>query len=364
MTPPANIDAAALRDWLDEADFSGVVHIARNDDPPLTIARGFADRAGRITNGPETRFGTASTTKLMTGLAVARLVDRGTLSYDSRLVDVLPAVVRPTHLGDAVTIGHLLSHTSGVADYIDELEGPPYETLWEAVPPGHVKAARDLVPLFRDLAPWASPGVEVRYNNAAFVLAGLAIEATTGERYPEIVAREVFGPLGMSRSGFWPLDGVEPDLAVGYLPPDPDGVLGVPRETWQTNAHALPVMGQPDGGAQSTATDLVRLLDGLTGRGDVGSRYLRPATRSLMLGPHAMDPRNGARYGYGVVHAGDGDAARLGHGGDDPGFACRAYAFPALGLRVVVLSNVTEGAAATFRHIDARVGTSSELANR
>src|SRR4029079_18118961 len=98
-------------------------------------------------------------------------------------------------------------------------------------------------------------------------------------RYHDVVAREVFEPLGMTRSGFWPLDGVEPALAVGYLPPDPEGVLGIPREMWQTNVHAIPVMGQPDGGAQSTAADLVRLLDGLTGRGDLAAPYPSAATR-------------------------------------------------------------------------------------
>jgi CubicO group peptidase (beta-lactamase class C family) len=349
----AAVDSDALRAWLDTVDFSGVIHIAdaSSDAPAVTICRGLADRSAGVPITSATRFGTASTTKLITGLAAARLVDRGRLSYDARVVDLLDAASRPRNLDAAVTLGHLLSHTSGIGDYADDLDGPPYETIWESTPPGTIRRPADLLPLLRNVPPRAAPGDEVRYNNGAFVLAGLALEAVTGQPYPALVRDEVFTPLGMTSSGFWPLDGVEPHLAVGYLPPDPDAVFGVKRLAWQTNVHAIPALGQPDGGAQATAGDLVRLLDGLTGRG-AADGYLSGATRTVMRGPHATDPRTGARYGFGVVHAGAGQGARLGHGGDDPGFACRAYAYPELDLRVVVMSNVTEGAATTFRHID------------
>ncbi len=361
MVPAAALDAAAVRSALDDADFSGIVHVVFGNEAgagpaSLTICRGLADRAAGIAITPETRFGTASTTKLISGLAVARLVDRGRIGYDDRVADVLRPGLRPRDLDARVTLGDLLSHTSGIGDYADDLDGPPYETIWLTTPPGRIRQPADLVPLLQDVPARAAPGAEVRYNNGAFVLAGLVLEAAEERPYVDIVHDEVFVPLGMDRSGFWPLDGVEPDLAIGYLPPDPAGTFGVPRDTWQTNLHAIPVMGQPDGGAQSTAVDLVRLLDGLTGRHG-GAKYLSPDTRRRMLGPHATDPRNGARYGFGVVHAGEGNAARVGHGGDDPGFASRAYVYAALDARIVVLSNVTEGAAPTFRHLDAMLTT-------
>lgn len=356
MAPAAAVDPAALGASLAEADFSGIVHIDVGDgdgDPAsLTVCRGLADRAAGLPITPDTRFGTASTTKLITGLAVARLVDRGRVRYDDLIVDILDVELRPRDLDGRVTLGHLLSHTSGIGDYADDLDGPPYETIWLTTPPGRIRRPRDLAPLLREVPARAAPGEEVRYNNGGFVLAGLVLEALEGRAYADVVRDEVFVPLGMDRSGFWSLDGVEPDIAIGYLPPDPTGRFGVAREAWQTNVHAIPVVGQPDGGAQATATDLVRLLDGLIGR-RVGASYLSPATWADFVGPHATDPQNGARYGFGVVHAGDGRGTRIGHGGDDPGFACRAYAYPALDTRVVVLSNVTEGAAAAFRHVDA-----------
>lgn len=78
MSRLGRLDVVAFRAWLEESDFHGVVHVAGDDDEePRTIAIGLADRAAGLPIHPGTRFGTASTTKLLTGLTVARLVDRG-----------------------------------------------------------------------------------------------------------------------------------------------------------------------------------------------------------------------------------------------------------------------------------------------
>ena len=353
MSRLGRLDVAGYRDWLRDIDFSGVVHIVGDDDEEaLTIAMGFADRVARLPIHGGTRFGTASTTKLLTGLTVARLVDRGVVRYEDRLVDLLAADLQPRDLDPRVTIQHLLSHTSGVGDYADEYDGPPYETIWETVPSGAIRGPRDLVPLMRDLPRTGDPGVAARYNNGAYVLVGLALEEVTGRSFPELVGDEVFGPLGMTASGFWAFDGLEPDLAVGYLPPDPAAAPGSLAAAWRTNIYSMPAIGLPDGGAQATAADLVRALDGLTGRGDPGAAFLTPATRKRMIGPHATSPVEKAGYGLGVVHGGAGPSKRIGHSGEDPAFSSRCWAYPASGERVVVLSNVTEGAWQPFKRLD------------
>ena len=57
-------------------------------------------------------------------------------------------------------------------------------------------------------------------------------------RFRSSSGREVFAPLGMTSSGFWALDGIEPDLAIGYLPPDPEAAPGSPAAAWRTNVYA------------------------------------------------------------------------------------------------------------------------------
>ncbi|MDQ3127984.1 MAG: beta-lactamase family protein [Chloroflexota bacterium] len=353
MSRLSRLDIDAYRAWLVEESFSGIVHVAGDDDEePLTIAMGLANRAAGLPIHPGTRFGTASTTKLLTGLLAARLVERGVVRYEDRLVDLLGPEVRPQDLDERVTLHHLLSHTSGVGDYADEYDGPPYEQIWEVVPPGAIRGPRDVIRRFPDLSRTSDPGDAVRYNNGAYVLAGVALEEASGRTFYELVRDEVFDPLGMASSGFWALDdAAEPDLAIGYQPPDPEAAPGSLAATWRTNVHGLPAMGQPDGGAQATAADLVRCLDALTGR-RLGAGYLSADARARLIGPYATSEDMQADLGLGAITAGGDGPARIGHAGEDPGFSCRCWVYVATGERVVVQSNVTDGSWQPFKRLD------------
>jgi CubicO group peptidase (beta-lactamase class C family) len=345
-----------LREQVEREDFSGVVHLVGDEDEPrLTLVRGLADRASGVPNDEAIRFGVASVSKLLTGTTVARLVGRGVVRWDDRYGDLVGEDLRPSALDPTVTLRHLLSHTSGFGDYFDEEGDEPYEATWTRVPSTTIRGPSDMWPMLAELPQVAPPGTTAKYNNAAFILVGIALEAVTGKRFPQVVRDEVFDPLGMADSGFWPLDGVVPRLAVGYLPPEGGAATADAASSdaasWRTNVYAMPAMGGPDGGAQATAPDLIRLLDGVTGRG--GSRdFLTPETRTLLIGPHVRDDHEPYRYGCGVLHYGEGSSARFGHTGEDPGFSARVWTYPASGERVVVLSNVTFGAGEVTGWID------------
>jgi CubicO group peptidase (beta-lactamase class C family) len=196
------------------------------------------------------------------------------------------------------------------------------------------------------------PGTQAVYNNGAFILVGIALEEATDLRFPDLVRREVLDPLGMTRSGFWAFDEVVPDLAIGYLPPTEVPPPGWPIGVWRTNVFSVPAIGGPDGGIQVTAGDVIRLLDGLAGRGP-GMPFLSPETRARLIGPYASSDDGVFRFGLGVLHVGDGAANRVGHTGEDPGASARVWTYPATGERVAVLSNVTDGAGAVTRRLDA-----------
>ncbi len=103
---------------LVEDGFAGVVRLDVGGDTVLRAGFGMADRARALPMTPETRLGMASGSKTLTALAVLSLVDEGTLSLStparSLLGDDLPLVA------DDVTVEHLLSHRSGIGDYLDE----------------------------------------------------------------------------------------------------------------------------------------------------------------------------------------------------------------------------------------------------
>jgi hypothetical protein len=98
--------------------FSGVVRIDQGDRIELARAYGLAHRGFEIPNAVDTRFGLASGVKGFTALAVVSLIEEGvlTLSTPARAVlgSDLPAI------DDGVTVEHLLSHRSGIGDYLDE----------------------------------------------------------------------------------------------------------------------------------------------------------------------------------------------------------------------------------------------------
>jgi len=341
------IDVDRLRDWLDTQGFSGAVHASGADDEPvIELAAGLADRAGAIPNRVDTTFAVASVSKLVTGMTVARLVERGVLRWDARYVDLVPDSFRPPALDARITLHHLLTHTSGFANYFDEDEDGGFEAVWRATPSTAIRGPRDAFPLLAGLPQLTEPGTTAAYNDGGFILVGIALEELSGRPFPEIVAAEVFEPLGMMHSGFWALDEVVPGMADGYLPPVDAAAAGSADSRWRTNVYAVPAMGGPDGGVQSTVRDLARLLDGLIGWRDARS-FVSPAVRAQLVGPHARGQGDDAifAFGCGVLHVTtDEPSGRVGHTGEDPGASARVWGYPATGERVVVASNVSSGA--------------------
>jgi CubicO group peptidase (beta-lactamase class C family) len=329
---------------LDALDFSGVVVVDGPSGARVRVARGLADRATGRAIALDSRFGLASASKLFTAVTVLRQAERGALQLDAPVHERLAPDRRPTALDPRVTARHLLTHASGISDYFDEYGDEDYAAIWDRVPAGRMRTPADMLELFRDLPPRGAPETEVRYCNAAFVLLGLLAEAVAGAPFPEVVAADVFEPAGMVASGYPALDEPIPDLAIGYLPPHADG------RPWRSNVHAIPVVGGGDGGAICPADDLLAFLRALRDGRLLGRPMLAEATTPLT--GREDEPW---RYGLGFQVAGEGQRRWVGHPGEDPGYSVRLRWYPELDVRVVILSNVTDGTA------EARAAVETEL---
>jgi len=318
-----------------EDGFWGAFVVEARGRKILSGARGHAHLGFRILNRPDTRFDTASVTKIFTAAAVFRLIDRGLVSLDDRVRDIVD-------LGDSpipreVTLGHCLTHTSGIADDADEEAGESYEEIWRERPCYRVRSTRDLLPQFVMKEPLFAPGQRCRYNNCAFVLAGLVLEVKTGMTYHEIVECEVFAPAGMTRTGFFAKDGIEPDLAEGYAKArNEDGHPAGLRK----NIYAYPPVGSPDAGAYTTVDDLRHFFGAIE-----GPDYLSPASRRQILSPviHYSEIKTGGerRVGYALEHDFDpsGRLLRYGKDGVNPGAAAIAMRYPAGDGFIALLAN-------------------------
>ena len=317
-----------LRQWERERDLSGTVLITAGGTTVFEGCYGLADRAAGLPVTPRTRFGLASLTKSFTAVAVADLVTAGRLGFHDAVVDVLPPQRRPATLRPDVTVHHLLTHTSGIADYAEEDEDCPgyvadYGSLWVDRPAYRMLRPADFLPLFGDRPPYRGPGERWQYSNAGYVVLGLVVEEVAGSAYTEVVQERVFDRAGMTASGFFRLDEARPDVAVGYLP------RSTPDEPWRTNIYSVPVIGGADGGAFSTARDLDLFLR------RIADGSLLGAAQEAVLARHA-DAGDGFWFGYGLVHHPDG---RFGHGGGDPGVEVIVHRFPDDDAHLVVLCN-------------------------
>lgn len=330
----------AVDRYLDEEPFSGSIRISATGNVMFERASGLADRANEVPNTVDTRFGIASITKMFTATAICRLVDRGLLAFEQRLVDLVPADKRPSTLSPEVTLHHLLTHTSGIADYFDEvnLGAAAFDQIWIDHPSYLFTETIDFLQLFSDLAPLRAPGGEVAsYCSAGYILLGLVIEEATRVPYIDHVEQEIFRSAGMDDSGFFRLDDVRPRVATGYVETEPG--------SWKTNHYSIPVVGGPDGGAFSTTRDLSRFLDALS-----SNAFFDDKTWTVMSTPHVS--MEDVSYGYGLLIVEAGRLSCVGHGGADPGFSGRALLYPQMDVIVATLGNSvyeTDGVIGAFR---------------
>lgn len=322
-----------------EAGFSGAVLAKAGGRVLLSAAGGQANRDFGIPNRIDTRFDTASVTKVFTAVATLQLVSRGLLHLDEGIVDVVD--LSGTQISADVRIEHLLSHTSGIADDADEEAGEAYEDLFIDKPNYSIRSCADFLPQFAYKPPVFPAGTDVRYNNCAFVLLGLAIEARTGMGYREYVAEHILAPAHLDATAFLAKDEVCPGAAEGYFPVQ-DEDNGPIR--WKKNIYAYPPIGTPDGGIYTTVGDLAALLEALRG----GLLLPAPCVDQLFA-PHGDFPRPHrlgtwrAGYGFEFIER-DGQIACMYKEGENPGVEAMLACFPAHDLTLCLLSNQSDGA--------------------
>ncbi|WP_404450613.1 beta-lactamase family protein [Virgibacillus necropolis] len=313
----------------DNTGLSGVVYMKDGDDELFQSAYGYANRAEELPNNMNTRFGIASGCKLFTAIGICQLVDKGTLSFHTRLKDCLD--ISFPNFDESITIHHLLTHSSGIPDYFDEDEMDDFEELWKEQPTYLFRNLKDFLPMFQNHHMKFQPGEKFHYNNAGFIVLGLIIEKRTGLRFTDYIESEIFNRCGMKDSGYFSLDNLPKNTAYGYIDNDEDG-------TWRTNAFSIPIKGGADGGAFITAPDMMKLWEGL-----FNHELLSEKCTNELLQP-LIAVKGDAYYGYGIWINKRNDTIFKYHVmGYDPGVSFHSSVYPDLGIKLVVPSNKEKG---------------------
>jgi CubicO group peptidase (beta-lactamase class C family) len=255
------------------------------------------------------RFGIGSLTNPITAVAVMRLVERGRL----RLADpICLYVARCPPQWRAVTLDHLLSHTSGIPDYFDELPAAPVESARAVIDAAVARHRQDALR--------TRPGDRYAYSNFGYFLLGYTLEAATGKSWETVLRQEVFAPASMRETEYDDVRRVMRRRVRGYSHSD-DGLRLVQQR--DHSAYAA-------GGLLSSVGDLLR-FDNALSRGQLVSQVMLREMRR---------PRR-SNYGLGwQVTTGFGRLQRN-HTGSISGFSSHLAHYDGA-ITVIVLSNVEQ----------------------
>jgi CubicO group peptidase (beta-lactamase class C family) len=254
-TPEGNLSEEQIIDFLDrylehlvsKDRFSGTVLIAKDGKPFYTRVYGLACKRYDVPNQLDTKFNLGSMNKMFTGVAIMQLVEQGKISLDDLVGKYLPDLPRP-EIAEKVTIHHLLTHTSGMQDFWDELDNSHW---WK------IRTVNQFAELIFDDTLLFEPGTDYHYSNSGPIVLGMIIEKVTGQDYYDYIREHIYKPAGMSNTDCYEMDMDVPNLAFGYTKENYDGSVN-PEGPRRNNLFLHLVKGCPAGGGFSTVEDLLK----------------------------------------------------------------------------------------------------------
>jgi CubicO group peptidase (beta-lactamase class C family) len=314
------------------------IAIIANDEVVYAQGYGWANIEDQLPVTADTPFMLASISKVFTGTALMQAVEAGALSLDDSINDLLPFEVdNPLVDGEDITVRHLATHSSGIRDrgnvwgqlgdpdalYVyGDSEIPLGEFL-----EGYLVEGGEWYNAERNFYD-ALQGDEYHYSNIASALAGYLLEVTTGVPLDDHSDANIFGPLGLTNTGWHLADHDESLVAMPYRwsggQHEPFGHFGYPD--------------YPDGQLRSSPADLARFMLAYGQGGALeGVRILESATVEQMWEAQypSLEPTQGI-FWYWDDFSG---RAVIGHNGSDYGVATDMYYDPETGVGIVALVN-------------------------
>ena len=317
------VPAAADVDKRIDADVHAVLQ--RTDTPGAAIAvfkdgrlvyrqaYGLRNRDGHLPASVDTWFEMGSITKQFTAAAILQLQEAGKLTIDAKLAAYLPDAPH----ANEVTLRQLLSHTSGLPEYLD---GPDIEQV--ATRPASFD---QLVARIRDKPLDFAPGSRWSYSNTGYLMLGRVIEVVSQESYRHYVQTHLLDRAGMAHTYTVADEGRLPLMAMGY------------RHA-QGKLERAPTIHDTFGGAAgslvSTLGDLEKWNQALT-----GGKIVSPADYALMSTSVMTAEKGSADYGLGLFVDSVEGQPRVGHTGGSFGFTTANEYFPKQGVRIIAFTN-------------------------
>jgi len=293
----------------------------------LKKSYGLADIERKVPVTSETVFRIASVTKMFTATAALMLAEKNQLTLDDAAAKILPASPAAWR---QITVRHLLSHTSGLADYLDR----PDSMAWAR----SEYTVQDLVDAVKARPPIFAPGERSVYNNSGYILLGAIIEKLSGVTFSQFVETNLFRPLGMTSTSCGGTLKDVPRLATAYEP----ARTADDQLDWSRLLVARPYTMSAlytAGGCLSSLEDLARFHEGLRSGRLVGRASLAESYEAVRLNGGTTGTTS--RGGWQIDNV-QGRRALM-RSGALPGACTSFLVMPDEDIAVILLTNRTPG---------------------
>lgn len=294
-------------------DLSGAVVALRDGSPIIESYGGTADETTGEPCAADTRFQLCSVSKQFTAAAILLLVEQGQL----RLTDPIGRWIdRCPSSWDAITVHHLLAHTSGLGHWHDYPELDLYRRI----------DADQEVAAFQASGPVFAPGSAWRYSSPGYVLLAHVVQNCSRQPYARFLAERIFDPAGLH-----------------------DTFAGSARSNRVAHGHShgkavasfeLDIVGMGAGDVWSTGRDLTRWLSLLGSQAFLSDESRRAMfTGHVPVGDDDGALMSGRACGYGCFIGILWQRRLVYHPGDNSGFKALSAWFPDDGVALAILSN-------------------------
>jgi D-alanyl-D-alanine carboxypeptidase len=303
----------------------GAVVFVRDAKGTRAGSAGYANVRTKEPLGQAHAFRVGSVTKTFVATIVLQLESEGVLRLDDPIERWLPGLV-PN--GNAITLRHLLSHTSGIYNYTDDpqlLAQLLRDPLAVLTPESLVRVATSHAPLF-------APGRGWSYSNSGFILLGLAVEKATGTPLEAQLRLRILEPLGLTRTSLPAVPTLPAPFSHGYLLAG-NGVIPTPNRRPADVTVWSPSWAWAAGAIVSTVGDLARFYSSLLGGALLPTQQLREMK--------TLTPIPGGGYGLGLQTIRLRCGTVWGHGGAVPGFETLAFSSENGSHQAIVMVNAS-----------------------
>ncbi len=338
LTPVTTLAAGVTQTAQPEVDQYIQAQLAEQRIPGLTLVvvkdgtvvygkgYGYADREIMRPVKPEDRFEIGSISKSFTATAIMLLVEEGKIALDDKLDKFLGAT--PPHWS-AITIRHLLNHTSGLPEYPD---APTFAELNA----NKILSEDDMLVRFRAYSPSWEPGTKYRYCNVGYDILGIIVRSVTGQSYFDFLKQRVFTPLGMHSARLVAPKPARADSAIGYEFKDGKHVPFVTTDAMST------YLGMAASGIELSAMDLAKWDAAL-----YSDKILKQSTLTLMWTNNALVQAANADsadiyYGLGWELRTQNGKRWVYHSGGMPGYVTDFMRYPDQKLTIIVFTNLSD----------------------